>query len=305
MAAPQSSTPAAASTPAPAPAPVNAPPPLLAAPDPAAASVMGPPMPSRARAATVRAVVQVLLSNAAATESVVGVYFSRLLVGGGVPGIPGLPDGAPVMVLGPTFGLALLAVVNSPLGRDLKITSRKVHGRTVYFVTGPGLHGIVLVFGSALGSVLVIGNPTLLPPTFLTPTLSPEHLFPSDASADLLPAALLDLARRSESTVLATTAARREASAPAVRPAGEPTGSPTGGAPATPVAPIAPGVPAPAAPVSSSSSSVSGAQDGGHAPVSAVLVDGPRLQRLMFAGLVRLRQWSPAAPTAQLIGSPG
>jgi hypothetical protein len=256
----------------------------------------------------VHAVVAVLLSNAAATESVAGVFFTEVLLGGGIPSIPGLPDGSPVIILGPTFGLALLAVVTSELGRDLKIVSRKVHGRTVYFVSGPGLHGIVLVFGSSLGSVLVIGHADRLPPGFLAP-VAPTQLVPVPQAMDLLPAALHDLAVRSQSASLAVSV-RRMASA-AVRPlTSVPSNAPSGGAPAAPAAPVTPSTPAPVAPTaptssSSSSTSATGAHDGGPSPISAVLVDAPCLQDLMFAGLVRLRQWAPSAPTPQLLGSPG
>jgi hypothetical protein len=306
--APAATSPAGQSPSAPkpivAPAPVvDAPPPLIAAPATDDA-VLGPPMPSRTRAAAVRAVVGALLASAAATEAVVGVFFSSALLGGSLPMIPGT-GGVPIVILGPSIGLMLLAVVNSELGRDLKITSRVINGRTVYFVTGPGLHGIVLVFGSELGSVLVVGDPHLLPPGFLAPGLVPIGSAPTELPAGLL-STLRTLAHPSVSVVRAASTERHAATVEPAIPTGLPAGAPTGGAPVIPSVPLAPSAPVPPAPVTSSGASSGGATDGGgHAPVSAVLTERNPLEALMYAGLLRLQQWVPSERTVQLLASPG
>ena len=94
----------------------TAPPPLIARAPATNDTVLGPPMPSRTRAAAVPGSRrQHCSASAAATESVVGVFFSSLL-GGSLPTIPGT-DGVPIVILGPSIGLMLLAVVNSELGR--------------------------------------------------------------------------------------------------------------------------------------------------------------------------------------------
>jgi hypothetical protein len=198
----------------------------------------------------------------------------------------------------------LLAVVTSDLGRDLRITSRVVNGRTLYFVTGPGLRGLVLVFGSDLGAVLVIGDPHVLPPALLSSGATSTGAVTGELPAGLL-TTLRTLARPSVTVVRGQSVERHAATFEPAGPAGAPATAPSDGAPAAPgaPAPLAPSVPTP--PASPSSTSVGGSQDGGRAPVSAVLTERNPLEALMFAGLVRLRPWTSTEHAELLLASPG
>ena len=272
----------------------------------APSELAGPPKPP-SRAARVRAVISAVLATAIADESVTGVYFSRAVLGGLSPFLP--RGDMPIVVLGPSVGLMLLAVVNSELGRGLKIVVRNVNGHLIYIVSGRGLRGLVLVFGSGLGSVVVIGDTTKLPPELVNPGDAAHEFLPPALQAELNPALTL-VAYEAQSTVLAQAVERdgkraqvaSKAEAPASLPAGTPS-VPT--APAAPTVPALPTLPAPATPTSPSNPSLSGAGDGGHSPVSAVLAARTQLEALMFAGLVRLRQWAPSAPTLRILTSPG
>ena len=241
------------------------------------------------------------MTFAAGNESDLGAFLWRAVVRTPLTDYPGSPFGGPVIILGSTLGLAFYAIMNSELGGRLKLVARRVGGRTVYFVYGPGLGGIVLVFGPGLRPGLVTCDPDLIPPDVLPPGLVPTDRIPTE----LLPA-LAEITHGSEPWVSDGSAER------AVVRAGRPAARARARAAARRRRPGGSERTRSARSARSDRAGLvvghvrSTARTRATAPrSSAVLAWRQSLEALMFAGIVRLRQWAPMALATSPPDSPG
>jgi hypothetical protein len=275
------------------------PPPLLALPG-LGIEVAGPPMPTPTLGDRVVSVLDRLAPSGAAFESVLGVFFVSSAPGASMLFLPGSPLGSPFAVGGPAWRMLLYAIAGSEVAGGFVLVMGPTSGRGRLAACRAG--SLVVVFGRLLNRVRVLCLSELTRTGLLRHRNIPRALIPRlTAAAQVLRA---QLTNPESATGLAGQAGT---SVTAIRFGGGRAPAPTPGAPAplgvpTPVGLPSPSVPAPAP---APSPSPSGAHDGGHSPVSGILAAFATLAALMFAGIVRLRQWLPPAPSARLLASPG